>query len=124
MHDAGAIRTDGGEEVLRLEPVDDIVELLAVAREEQGSRARTVADADNVSLNILRAVVRGSEGLVVPSVTGRSISNGVFVEAYERALESTVVRGYGGSVAVPGSLKRGYGLVAMPMLNRVFSGLS
>ncbi len=53
VDDAGPVGADRGEEVLRLEAVDDVVELLAVAREEDGARAGSVAYADNVALDDL-----------------------------------------------------------------------
>lgn len=67
VHLAGPVGADRGEEVLRFEPVRHVFEFLAVAREEHGSRARSVADADDVALDVLGAVGCPGEGLVVPA---------------------------------------------------------
>ena len=63
--------------------MDNVVELLSVAREEECPSSGSVADADNVSLNILRPIVRGGKRLVVSSVAGRGVRDGVLVEACE-----------------------------------------
>lgn len=78
---ARAVGADGGEEVRCLEAVGDVVELLAVAREEDGAGARAVADADDVALNVGRSVGGGSEGLVVAALAGGGVGYGVFVPA-------------------------------------------
>ena len=75
MHGSWPVGTNSREEVLRPEAVDYIVELLAVASEEDGSAARSVAHAYNVSLDIRRCVGRWIEGLVVSPVAGRLIRN-------------------------------------------------
>lgn len=81
MHVARAVGADGGEEVLRLEAVGDVVELFAVAGEEDGARAGAVADSYNVALDVGGAVGGRCEGLVVTAGTGRGIGYGGFVPA-------------------------------------------
>lgn len=65
VNSGGPVGADGREEVLRLEAMDDFFEPLAVAGEENGARARTIADADNIALDELRTVGCAAKGLVV-----------------------------------------------------------
>jgi hypothetical protein len=81
VYGAGAVGADGGEEVLRLEAVGDVVEFLAVAGEEKGAGAGAVADADDVALDIGRAVGGGCEWLVVATLAGGGVGYRVFVPA-------------------------------------------
>lgn len=81
MHGSRPVGTNGREEVLRSKAVGDIVELLAVASEEDGSAARPVAHANDVTLDIGRSVGSWGEGLVVSSVAGRLVRNRRLVEA-------------------------------------------
>lgn len=81
VDDAGAVGADGGEEVLRLDTVNDVLQFLTVAGEENGARPRAVADANDVALDVLRCVGRRVEGLVAPALARRQICGGVFVEA-------------------------------------------
>lgn len=76
-----AVGADGREEVLGLEAVDDFLELLAVAGEEDAACPGSVADTDNVALNELGAVRCLVEGLVVAAVACGLVGNRVFVEA-------------------------------------------
>lgn len=64
---------DGGEEVLRFKPVGDIFELFAVAGEKYGASAGTVANADDIALEELRAVRRRDEGLIVATGAIRTV---------------------------------------------------
>lgn len=73
VHGAGPLRADGGEEVLRFEAVSHVVEFFAVTGKEDGAGPGTVADADDVALNVFRTVGSGGEGLVVAAVTGGCI---------------------------------------------------
>jgi hypothetical protein len=82
VYGAGAVGADGGEEVLRFEAVGDVVEFLAVAGEEEGAGAGAVADADDVALDVGRAVGGGCEGLVVAALARGGVCYGVFVPAY------------------------------------------
>jgi hypothetical protein len=66
---AWAIRTNCGEEILGLEAMCDVIKLLAVAGKEEGSGARAVSDANNVSLYVCWAVRGRCKGLVVSSVS-------------------------------------------------------
>tara|TARA_R110002003_G_scaffold2062_8_gene23977 strand:- start:3159 stop:3449 length:291 start_codon:yes stop_codon:yes gene_type:complete len=65
---ARSIGADCGKEVLCLEAVRDVIELLAVACEEERAGARAVTDANDVSLNVGWTVSCGYERLVVSSV--------------------------------------------------------
>lgn len=65
MDDAGSVRADRGEEVLRLQAVYYILQLLSVSGEENRATSRAVADANNIALNNLRAVGSSIERLVV-----------------------------------------------------------
>lgn len=82
MDGARPVGADGGEEVLGFEAVGDVVELLAVAGEEEGSGAGAVADADDVALDVGRAVGGRCEGLVVAALAGGGVGYGVFVPAW------------------------------------------
>lgn len=73
MYLARSIRSDGREEILRFQAVRDVIEFLAVAREENGSSAGTVADAYDVALVEWGAICCGSEGLGVSPYTGREV---------------------------------------------------
>lgn len=73
VHGAGPLRADGGEKVLRFEAVGHVVELFAVACEEDGAGAGTVADTDDVALDVFRTVGGGREGLIVAAVAGGGV---------------------------------------------------
>jgi hypothetical protein len=73
VHGAGPLRADGGEEVLRFEAVGHVIKLFAVACEEYGAGTGTVADTDDVALDIFRTVGGGGEGLVVAAVAGGGV---------------------------------------------------
>lgn len=60
----------------------DVVEFLAVAGEEEGTGTGTVADANDVALDVGRAVGGGREGLVVAALAGGGVGHGVFVPAW------------------------------------------
>ena len=59
----------------------DVIELLAVAGEEEGAGAGAVADADDVALHVGGTVGGGREGLVVAALAGGGVGYGVFVPA-------------------------------------------
>ena len=61
----------------------DVVEFFAVAREENGAGAGTVADADYVALDVGGTVGSGGEGLVVPAGAGGGVGEGGAVPACE-----------------------------------------
>ena len=82
VHGARAVCADGGEEVLSFETVSYIVELFAVASEENGACAGAVADAYHVALDVGRAVGGRCEGLVVAAGTGRGVGYGGFMPAW------------------------------------------
>lgn len=77
----GTVGTDGGEEVLRLEPMHNLIELLAVPGEEDGACPRSITNADNIALHKLGPVGSCVEGLVVSTAATRLIGNRVFVVA-------------------------------------------
>lgn len=79
MYGTRSVCADGWEEVLRLETVCYVVESLAVTGKEDGACSRTITDADNVALNILRPVYRRIEGLVKSSSTCGRVGNGILV---------------------------------------------
>ena len=81
VHGARPVGAHGWEEVLRFETVGDVLELLAVAGEEEGSSAGAVTDADYVALDVLRSVGCGGERLVVAALAGGCVGDGVFVPA-------------------------------------------
>jgi hypothetical protein len=73
MYPGRTIRADGGEEVERLETVCNVVEFLAVACEEYCTRARTVADANDVALDEGGAVGCPGKGLIIAAVTSGGV---------------------------------------------------
>lgn len=84
VHGARAVGADGGEEVLGLKAVGDVVEFFAVAREEDAAGSRTVADSDDVALDEVGAVGGGGEGLVVAALASGGVGYGGFVPACAR----------------------------------------
>ena len=81
MHGTRPICADGGEEILGFQAVGDVVELFAVAGEEDGASSWAVADADDVALDVFGGVVCGSERLVEAAVAGGDVREGGFVPA-------------------------------------------
>lgn len=82
VHLAGSVGADRREPVLRLVPVTDVLELLAVAREEHSARARAVSDAYDVALYVFGPVGIRMEGLVVPACAVGNVGHGVLMEAW------------------------------------------
>ncbi len=74
MNGTRSVGADGGEEILSFEAVDDIVEFFAIAGKEDGAGSGTVADADDVTLNVFGTIVCWCEGLVEAAVTGGGVS--------------------------------------------------
>ena len=58
LYVAGAVGADCREEVLRLEPVSNIVELLAVAGEEDSTASWPIAYSDYITSNVRRSIGR------------------------------------------------------------------
>ena len=81
VYGARAICADSGEEVLGFETVCYVVQLFAVAGEEDGARAGAITDSYNVALGVGGAVRGWCEGLVVTAGTGRGVGYGGFVPA-------------------------------------------
>lgn len=79
---ARAVGADGREEVLGFQAVGDVFELFAVAREEDGSGAWTVADADHVALFVGGCVLCARERLVVAPLTCRGVRDRPLVQTY------------------------------------------
>ena len=73
------IGSDGGEEILRLETMDNVVELFAVACEEDGASSGSVADAHNVALDVFGPIEGRDKGLVIATVAARGVGYGRFV---------------------------------------------
>lgn len=86
VHRAGSVGADRGEEVLGFEAVGYVIEFLAVACEEDRAGARAIADANDVALDVGRAIRSRREGLVVPARTRGGIGYGRFVPAYVNKL--------------------------------------
>lgn len=80
---AGTIGSDGREEVLGLETMDDILQFLSVASEEDCARARAIANTYDIALHVLGTVLCTVKRLVVATLASRSVCSGVFVEARE-----------------------------------------
>lgn len=81
MHGAGSVGADRGKEVLGFEAVGYVIEFLAVAREEERAGARAVADANDVALDVGRAVWSRGERLIVAAGPWRGVGYGGFVPA-------------------------------------------
>lgn len=74
------------KEILGFETVRDIIELFAIAREEDGARSGAVADTNDIAGCVGRAVLRGREWLVVTPGPGGEIGKRVtVVSCRERA---------------------------------------
>jgi hypothetical protein len=67
MDDARPVCAHCGEEVLRLQAMNDIIQLLAVSGEEYRPRPWSVSNANNVALHDIRAICCRRERLVVPA---------------------------------------------------------
>ena len=69
VHLARTVCAYGGEEVLSFETVSDVVEFLAVSCEEEGSSSGSVANSNDISLDVRGAIGGRVEGLVVSAVS-------------------------------------------------------
>lgn len=83
MYLARSVCSNRGKEVLCFETVCDIIELLAVASEEERSSPWSVADANDISLYVSWTVCGGCEWLVVSSIAIRAVGDGRLVVAYD-----------------------------------------
>ena len=81
VHGAGSVGADRGEEILGFETVGYVVEFFAVTRKEDRAGARAVADANDVALDVGRAIWSGREGLVVPARSWGGVGYRGFVPA-------------------------------------------
>ncbi len=81
VHRARTVGADGGEEVLRLQPVCDVVQLFTVAGEEDGPHAWPISDPYDIPLHVLRSVIGGGERLIEASVAVGRIGYGGLVPA-------------------------------------------
>jgi hypothetical protein len=81
MDDARPVGADRREEVLRLDAVDYILQLLAVAGEEDGAGAGTISATNNVALYYRGAVGCWVEGLVESPAAVGLVPDRVLVEA-------------------------------------------
>ena len=59
----------------------NVIELLAIASEENAPGPRAISDSDNVALNIFWPVVSTSKWLVVSTLASGGIGHGAFVPA-------------------------------------------
>lgn len=59
------VGADSREEVLRLEPMHDFLELLAVASEEYGAGSGSISNADDIALDETGTVGGMTKGLVI-----------------------------------------------------------
>jgi hypothetical protein len=96
---AWSVCADSGEEVLGLEAVCDVVKLLAVSSEKEGSGSRSVSDADDISLDVCGTVGRGLEGLVVSAVSVGHVGYRGFVVPYNVSVCETMERSDGTHLA-------------------------
>lgn len=97
MDVCGAVRANCGEEVECLDAVNYIFEFLAVAGKEDGAGSRSVADPDNVALDIRRAICCCGKRLVIAAVAGGGIGNAVAVVACIVVSQCRLFHGSGGS---------------------------
>jgi hypothetical protein len=69
MDSARPVGTDCGKEVLCFQSMSDVIELLAVACEEDCPTSRSVSNTDNITLYVLRTVGGWRERLIEASMT-------------------------------------------------------
>jgi hypothetical protein len=81
MHSTRSIGAHGWEEVLRFEAMHNILELLSIPGKEDSPGSWSIAQSYNVALNILRTIISGGEGLIVPAVSRGQISYRALVES-------------------------------------------
>jgi hypothetical protein len=74
-----SIRADCREEVLAFQIMRYVVEFLAIAGEEDCSRAWLIADAYHVALDKVGVVFSARKGLVMPPDAVGDVSEGVLV---------------------------------------------
>lgn len=86
MDSAGSVGTNGGKEVVGFQPVGYILELFAVACEEDGSCSRSISNADNVALYIGWSVGGSIERLIISSMATRRVCNGILMPPYQKSL--------------------------------------
>ena len=72
---AWSIGADCGEEILCFQSMGNVVQLFAIAREKYRPTPGSVADANNVTLNILRTVDGWNERLVESAVPRRNVGD-------------------------------------------------
>ena len=82
VHGAGSVGADSRKEIRCFEAVRHIVELLAIASEEDRAGAWSVADSDNISLHVLGTVGDGVEWLVVAPMTAGLVGDRHLVHAW------------------------------------------
>lgn len=69
MDGAWAVGSDGGEEVLRLQVVGDLLQFLSVPGEEYAAGPWAITNTDHITLHIFRAVGDSGERLIVAPLT-------------------------------------------------------
>lgn len=81
MDRARPIGSNSGEEVLRFMTVNDVLQLLAIASEEDRTRARSIPYADHITLQKVRTIWRWCKRLVVPPMARGLVCDRSLVEA-------------------------------------------
>lgn len=67
MNCRGPVGSDGREEILRLQAMNHLLKLLAVSCEEDDTCSRSVANANDIASDNLRAIRGSTEWLIVVS---------------------------------------------------------
>lgn len=107
MHSGRAGGADRGEEILRFQGMRDVVELLAVAGEEDGARTWSIADAYDIATDVGRCVGRWYKGLIESAVASRGVGNRGFMVACRVTCQRERARWGGRSLGLPGILNSG-----------------
>lgn len=104
--------------------MNNLFELLAVACEEDDACPWSVSDTNNIAGDNLGTIWSSAEWLVIVTRAVGMISDGILVVAYSRCQIARRRLYKNRNRNIPGNLKRGYGLVAIPIAISVLSGLS
>lgn len=126
MNRARGVGTDGREEVVLVEADVRVLELLSVPRVEDGSGARAVANAEDVSLRERGAVRLSRERVRVrlEAVRGEVADRVLAPPCCQGETLALTVPPTVGALGLPGNRKLGNGLVARPMETTVAAGFS
>jgi hypothetical protein len=83
VNSSRTICTDRREEVLRLEPVNNLLELFTIASEEDSTGSRTITYPNDITLHQWRTIGSRAEWLIVAAGTSRLISDRVLVITWQ-----------------------------------------